>query len=606
MNKLKFSILIGACAVMATACEDKLDEPQKGVIYPEQFYQSDADAQNALNGMYDEFGRVVANANLLGIHNAPFFAYNLCGDDIYAAGEFYGDNDFMSQLNEFRYATDHEDLSAVYKAYYSAIYAANLVINNVEKASELTDYMKRCVAEARVIRAYCHMQLGIGWYDPPKVTEAVAYNAEGLANSVDHNELLEWCGDECAAAVNDLDERKGASDKDGTIKVTKGFAQFVAGKAYMFAGKFDKSKEALKPLVESPNYALVPGDRIGETFRCYGDGNEEQIMATNIAENKSVDIWSGMINRSVWMYCNIMNWRTDHFEGLSAGTVTGWGGLGIREDFAADFIKNDCGIDPGDPNTKAGMVGGDAEIGKNSIYDPYAYKKDPKKDERWRRKAWMRNIEEVLYEMSGGSPTDKSKGIKSYLYGQTHFLEYKRQFLVDELYKDEAFPKRNILLARLGEAYLLYAEACARTGDNAEGLKYLNLIQERAGSATVTKASDDLLAAVKQEKRFEMFVEGCRWPDMVRWSEQDKGDGVDYFERIRKNGETVPQLYDALYVPNDATDDRFYVKATHPNAGRGEVGFKEPSDAPNKYKYYPIPFVEMNSNNNIKQHDGWK
>ena len=607
MNKLKFSILIGACAVMATACEDKLDEEQKGVIQPEQFYQTDADAQNALNGMYDEFSQVVANAKLLGIHNAPFFAYNLCGDDMYAAGEFYGDNDFMSQHNEFRYATDHEDLTHVYRAYYSAIYTANLVINNVAGES---DIQKQCIAEARVIRAYCHMQLAIGWFDPPKSTEVLKYDSEGLTNSEDHYDLLRWCAEECLDVMDNLEERNGTADKNGTIKVTKGFAQFVAGKSYMFAGDFAKSKDALKPLVESPNYALVPGERIGETFLRDGDGNEEQILAMNIAENKSVPIWNGMINRSTWMYCNIMNWRTDHFDGLQANTITGWGGLGVREDFAADFIAHDCGIDPkdiGDPKTKEGLVGGDAEISNFDAYDPYAYKKDPKAMERYRRRAWMRNIEEVLYEMSGGGPTDKGHSIKSYLYGQTHFLEYKRQFRVDELYKDEAFPARNTLLARLAEAYLLYAEACARTGDDAEAMKYLKAIQERANSATVGLGSaKDLLTAIKEEKRFEMFCEGCRWPDMVRWSEQDKGDGVDYFERIRNNGKTVPELYDNLMMPNDKATQRFYVIATHPNEGRGEVGFTEPSDAPNKFKYYPIPFVEVNSNPNIVQHDGWK
>ena len=394
---------------MATACEDKLEEGQKGVIALEEFYQTDDDAQNALNGAYDEFAQVVTNAKMVGIHNAQFFAYNLCGDDIYAAGEFYGDNDFMGQLNEFRYATDHEDLTAVFRAYYSAIYAANLVINNVGKASELSAAMKRCIAEARVLRAYCHMQLAIGWYDPPKSTELLAYDAAGLPNSEDHNELLKWCADECVASVDDLDARKGQGDKEGTIKVTKGFAQFVAGKAYMFAGEFAKSKEALKPLVESPNYALVPGDRIGETFLRDGDGNEEQIFASNIAENKSVAIWSGMINRSYWMYCNIMNWRADHCDGLAAaGVVNGWGGLGIREDFAADFLKHDCGIDPGDPNTKEAKVGGDDFIGNNDIYDPYAYKKDANYQERYRRRAWMRNIEEVMYEMCGGKADDKA------------------------------------------------------------------------------------------------------------------------------------------------------------------------------------------------------
>lgn len=563
---------------MATACEDKLDEDQKGVISFETFYQTDEDAQNALNGMYDEFAQAMTNSKNPGIQNAMFFAFNLCGDDLYAAGEFYGDNDFMSQLNEFRYASDHECLTNAYKAFYSIIYTANLVINNVGNSGELSDIKKRCIAEARVVRAYCHMMLASIWFDPPKV-EQVLTGSETIENS-DHKELLTWCGDECLAVVNDLDERKGTSDKEGTVKVTKGFAQFVAGKSYMFAGEFEKSKSALKPLVESPNYALVPSDRIGETFKAKGDGNEEQIMATNIAVNTAVGAWSGMIQRSVWMYSNIMNWRLDHLAGSPEEINNGWGGLGVRQDWADDFVAND---------------------GENSA----------------RRKAWMKSVDEVMYEMSygkndlksDGTPmtreekeVDKNRGIRTFLYGYTMFWEYKRQYLKEEIYPGESFPTRNTLLARLGEAYLLYAEACARTNDN-DGLKYLKAIQERAGSKTISESLT--LDAVKQEKRFECWLEGCRWPDMVRWSEQDNDASI--FDRIKDNGKMVPKLYDAFFDANGEEEGtgnvepkhRFYNVETHPNVGK--VGF----DDPVKYKYFPIPFNETQINKNIKQHAGW-
>jgi hypothetical protein len=576
MNKFKFSILIGACAIMATACEDKLDEPQKGVVSYENFYQTDEDAQNAVNGMYDVFAKAMTNANNVGIQNAMFFTFNLCADDLYAAGEFFGDNDFMAQLNEFRHASDHECLTNAYKAFYNIIYAANLVINNVG-ATEMTDVKKRCIAEARVIRAYCHMMLASVWFDPPKI-EKVLTGSETIENA-DHKELLTWCGDECMEVVGDLPERNGAQDKDGTVKVTKGFAQFVAGKSYMFAGEFDKSKSALKPLVESTNYALVPSDRIGETFRAAGDGNEEQIMATNISVNKAVGTWSGMIQRSVWMYSNIMNWRLDHMAGAPEEVYNGWGGLGIRADWSADFIAND---------------------GENSA----------------RRKAWIKSIDEVMYEMSYGDndlkdgkpmtraekESDPNRGIRTFLYGQTLYLEYKRQFLKDEIYPGEAFPTRNTLLARLGEAYLLYAEACARTNDN-DGLKYLNAIQNRAQSQTVS--SNLTLDAVKQEKRFEMWLEGCRWPDMVRWREQDNDASI--FDKIKENGKTVPKLYDAFFDANGEEDGtgtkeskhRFYTYDTHPNVG--ECGFTNEA----KFKYFPIPFSETQVNPNIKQHEGW-
>lgn len=61
-----------------------------------------------------------------------------------------------------------------------------------------------------------------------------------------HEQLIEWVAKECEEASGDLDERKSTSDKDGAVKVTKGFANALAGKAYLFAGQYDKAKAALK------------------------------------------------------------------------------------------------------------------------------------------------------------------------------------------------------------------------------------------------------------------------------------------------------------------------------------------------------------------------
>ena len=584
MNKLKLSILLGACAIMATSCEDKLDEDQKGVISMETFYTTDEDSENALIGLYDQFAQNITNAGLLGIHNATFFTYNLCGDDILAAGEFYGDNDFMATLNEFRYATDHEDLTACYKSFYRIIYAANLIINNVPEHNPngMSTTQKRCVAEARVLRAFSHMMLAIVWNDPPKVTEVLTGN-ETITNC-DHKELLTWCAEECAEAYNDLTERESPADKKATVKVTKGFAKFVEGKSLMFAGDFDGSKKALKEVIASGKYELVPGERMRETFHSYGEANEEVIFASNIAENTNIDAWSGMIQRSNWMYSNIMNWRLDHLALAPENVNTGWGGLGVREDYVADFLMND-----------------------NKSVEPTA-------ERSYRVQAYFKHIDDIMYEMSYGASdsidgraltldekkADSNRGIKKSLYGQGKWLEWKRQFNTDENYTGQAFAKRNTLVARYAEVLLLYAEACARTNDN-DGLQYLNEIQKRAGSKT--ESSELTLDAVKQEKRFEMFVEGCRWPDMVRWYQQDNDATI--FDRLKDNGKHIPSLYDKYSFAKEdigkaGNVHEFYVEYSEPNEGK-QVGFTSAE----KFMYFPFPFDEVNINKNIVQHPGW-
>ena len=69
-----------------------------------------------------------------------------------------------------------------------------------------------------------------------------------------HEELLKWCAKECAEAVPYLDERESTSDKDGAVKVTKGFAWAVQGKALLNAGDNAGAKAALK--MSSPRVSM--------------------------------------------------------------------------------------------------------------------------------------------------------------------------------------------------------------------------------------------------------------------------------------------------------------------------------------------------------------
>ena len=50
---------LAACAF--TACQGRLDIPQKGVVPMEEFYQTDEDAQSALTSAYYIAGRFFSN-----------------------------------------------------------------------------------------------------------------------------------------------------------------------------------------------------------------------------------------------------------------------------------------------------------------------------------------------------------------------------------------------------------------------------------------------------------------------------------------------------------------------------------------------------------------
>jgi hypothetical protein len=78
------------------------------------------------------------------------------------------------------------------------------------------------------------------------------------------------------------------------------------------------------------------------------------------------------------------------------------------------------------------------------------------------------------------------------------------------------------VMYRLGDQYLLYAEALNKTGDKTGALTYLNFIRVRAGlpaylATDPAVATPDLLEdVIIQERQWELFGEGKRWFDLVR------------------------------------------------------------------------------------------
>ncbi|MDF2193303.1 RagB/SusD family nutrient uptake outer membrane protein [Paraflavitalea sp. CAU 1676] len=85
-----------------------------------------------------------------------------------------------------------------------------------------------------------------------------------------------------------------------------------------------------------------------------------------------------------------------------------------------------------------------------------------------------------------------------------------------------------VTMYRLGDMYLLYAEALNGNGDLAGALKYLNFIRKRAGvpefvAGEAAVASKEAMEdAILQERQYELYGEGKRWFDLVRTNHVQK------------------------------------------------------------------------------------
>ena len=600
MKKILFSTILTLAATatmtLTTSCEDQLDIEQKGVIPSEKFYQTDADAEAALVAAYEGFMCNVVGRNHdgggPGIYTPYKIITNMCGDDVLYASGNYGDHEFSGMLNEFRYDAEAEVPKFMYTGLYLSVYTCNLVTDHFQNAAD-TPVKKRCVAEARVLRAFDYFLLANLWNNPPFIDHVLAgtdlpYNCnKDPENPMDHKQLIQWVAKECEEAAADLDERKGTDDKDGAVKVTKGFAWALAGKAYLFAGEYDKAKTALKKVIDSGKYALVPGDRYMDNFHIEGDGNEEKVFEINFEYNAGKGAWAGMIQRSSWMESNAWNWRAGNFvkspQSVYSG-IDGWGGLGVPQWFGDEFYAND----------------GDS----------------------YRLKATLKHIDDAVYKMEYADPAlnamsveekmkSKEVGINDPvqgLYDNSFWLAFKqiiRKADTDGNKYGDNIRLNNYVVMRYAEVLLNYAEACLNTGDQSEPKKYINMIQERAGSKTISQTVD--MDVLKREKSYELWLEGCRWFDVMRWKD------AKAIERLKNVGSDCPHVFDKLFRAPKADDrkvtwehgteanSRFYTVSTSAAKDAGfEVGFKE-----GKHEFFPYPQTVKDKNPNLEQNPGW-
>lgn len=588
---LYLALALAAGMVSFTSCEDQLDIPQKGVVDADEFYNNPDNALGALAAAYQGFtGNVMGRQPDLdgspGIYTPFKNMMNLCADDIYGAGGDYTDHEFNNTLNEFRYDTSAETCRFLYKGLYLSIYTCNLVIDQFGESTNST--VQQYVAEARVLRAYDHFILAALWGTPPVVehvlpADALPYNCNNDANyKFDQKGLYEWVAKECEAAEPYLKERENTGDKTMAARVSKGFANALAGKAYLFAGNYTAAKTALKKVIDSKKYALAQNWE--DLFHLEGDLNEEKIFEANIAHDDGKKGWSGLIQQSSWMEMNVWMWREDRFVGgapyMAYTGIGGWGGIGVPQEFGDAFHAND-----GDSQRfKGSFVNID-----EAVFGDFRNYADA-------------DLNAMPYEEAVQSDKMGLKG--NGLYGNSFWLQKK--FLMKASDTDGAksgnnITMRNYCVMRYAEVLFNYAEALIQSGESAAALPYLQEIQKRAGSKHIS--TEATMNELKNEKKYEMWAEGCRWLDIMRWKD------ADAIAKLKKAGTNVPVVYDTKTRPIAAgdnvlaqhSDGRFYIVGTQDAKDHGHtVGFQE-----GKHELFPIPLEVMEKNPNLVQNPGW-
>lgn len=461
--KLKYimSAIIAGAALLFTSCEEGLDIPKHGNMGgQDDFYKTDAEAEQAVAAMYSSWGSNYFNW---------FFLKNLLSDDAWTGGGSRGDNPDMERLNEYTFDTDHGMIAGVYQGLYSIIYYSNLII---EKMEPDTPVKAQAVAEAYFFRGWAHFELASLWGTAPVVDHLLQPGEYHQSNSTPEA-LWARTEDDFRAAINSnaLPSKNGADDNTGAIRVTLEVAQAMLGKTLLFEGKYSEAASILDKVIDSRKYELYQGD-YDMLHHAATNGCCEAMLEVQ-KRNDSEQTWS-----QYTMTYIMLGWRSSQLNmGSMDQIATGTYGF----------------INP----TK-------------SLYDAFVAHDGR---DGYRLKSTIRTYDELNAEY--GLTVNSGER----LVGHEGLFNWKHRALKDDCIMDasyfQVFQYTNLRVMRYAEVLLLAAEAHVMSGGNRAD-EYVNAIRSRAHLQPLSGVTLD---DIKAEKRLELCFECVRFQDLVRWGD---------------------------------------------------------------------------------------
>lgn len=558
--KARYYLYSLTLAAALGSCESKLDIPQQGVLNMETYYQTDADAQEALAAVYSTWaGQMVSNNYMTKV---------LLADDCHTGGNGPADGGDRAGFSRAFYDTNAGLVKEMYSGCYTIINRANLLLDSFQDAAD-TPVKRQAVAEARFFRAWSYIELITLWGNPPLVTRVLS-SSEGKLENTPAAETWQFVEEELKAIIEggDLTEKSSATDSQAGVRPTKQTAQAYLGKAYLIQGKYVDALAQLKAVISSGKYALAQGADYANLFHLEGNYSPEYLLSNNTvmdAQNGYFIPWTfAILNNWIWGNSNFRIWDNDkalrflgNYNGNpNAETTMGYGFFNPTQRLADAFVAIEG---------KEGF-----RLNKTIL-------------------SHDKMVTEVGAYLSGGSQHFEHVG----------WYRFKLFSRKSDQYPYTAWGGCAINLPdmRYAEVLLMAAEAGLKTGD-AGALGWFNEVRSRAQAPAAAALSMEL---IQDELFVETCFEGHRFQDLQRW---DRNGDIDMAAVLRDKGKqnayftvkepSADDAYPRIRTGFDNDSWIYYVPAVEQRAGFDAYE-----------KLLPYPQAELDVNPNIVQNPGW-
>lgn len=489
MKNKAYALLLAG--VLAVSCNDAfLDRYPMDQITDENFWQT------------EEHVKSVANT----------FTASLRGKYWLNMTEAMADSAPWAVTTAFRtigggnYATDISQINTIWDESYTYIGRTNYYLANYQRAVNVSDEVKeRYAAEAYFYRAYNYWLLTSYFGDVPYITDVLSVDSPDVYRGRDKR------ADIIDAITGDLEEHykalpeyiEAGSDEFGRVSQTAALA--LLSRIYLYNERWEDAVSAAERAMASTYYSLYktgnPDVDYRNLFNYTGRAsrnanNHETLLAFvynyNLGEdartshNLSREIWvPNDYSRFVPTKSTIESYLTDTGEIWNPDSAKSYEEVFEHRD---PRMKQSI-LAPGTP--WEGGVDGNIDNDNPGLF-----------------------TYPLLVNMRTGCMT----------YSGYYLLKYVEPSTVSSVGHDD----NDIILIRYAEVLLNYIEAKERLGNVSQDdlNRTINQLRDRVGMVHLElgklPAGSDLRTEIRRERRVELFFEGHRYFDLIRWKEGER------------------------------------------------------------------------------------
>jgi len=453
-----FLILAGSFALYLSSCSDSWLDPAP----EDQLIQQDSTFINSENAV--KF--VNACYNQLLQWNTTTFSWigmsSITSDDADKGsdpGDLGTDKD---QMDNITYTPTSLSVAEVWSGNYNGISRCNQAIDNIPKYDISQSLKERYIGEAKFMRAFYNFNLVRCYGDIPLIDGLIdANNPADLEKAVTRapvSQVYAFIVQDLTDAMNVLPtvDQYDEADKG---RATKGAAMGLLAKVKMYQKEWQDAYDLTEQIISGSAGSYALADDYAAIFRETGENGPESLFEI---QGRGINPNSGIQG---YMATQAPRGAVKYPDNTAA--LTGWGFNTPSEDLENAF-------EPGDVRKNATIMHRldtlwDGAVIQNSVANP-----------RYNYKAYVSK----KLESFNGNDWESNK---------------------------------NVRILRMGEIYLINAEAANELGNPAKAQSSLNAVRQRAGLGdTPASSQTDLREAIWKERRVELAMEHDRFFDLVR------------------------------------------------------------------------------------------